>query len=211
MQLKPRRRPPASKNSRSLGRMGPGQLPPANWARIYEKETGIKVNVVQEPWGTFYDSRELPSGPPRAIRFDMVVGDSQWLGQGATQGHYVDLTDFMTSNGIDKTVTPATLKYYGEYPAARASTGPTRPKATPTAGPIARTCSKTPTRWPPSRPNTATTWPCPRPGRSCATSPSSSPARMTRSVRRRRLHPEGLRRHHHGLRERDVQLRRRLV
>ena len=48
--------------------------------------------------------------------YDMVVGDSQWIGQGATQGHYVDLTEFMTSNGIDKTVTAATLKYYGEYP-----------------------------------------------------------------------------------------------
>jgi multiple sugar transport system substrate-binding protein len=47
----------------------------------------------------------------------MVVGDSQWLGQGATQGHYLDLTDFMVSNGIDKSVTEATLKYYGEYPA----------------------------------------------------------------------------------------------
>ena len=44
------------------------------------------------------------------------MGDSQWLGQGATQGHYVDLTDFMKSNGIDKTVTPGTLAYYGEYP-----------------------------------------------------------------------------------------------
>jgi multiple sugar transport system substrate-binding protein len=47
----------------------------------------------------------------------MVVGDSQWIGQGATAGYYVDLTDFMKSNGIDKTVTPATLQYYGEYPA----------------------------------------------------------------------------------------------
>ncbi len=29
--------------------------------------------------------------------YDMVVGDSQWVGQGATQGHYVDLTEFMKS------------------------------------------------------------------------------------------------------------------
>ena len=49
--------------------------------------------------------------------YDMVVGDSQWLGQGAEQGHYMELTDFMKSNGIDTTVTPATLKYYGEFPA----------------------------------------------------------------------------------------------
>ena len=46
----------------------------------------------------------------------MVVGDSQWIGQGVTEGHYVDMTDFMVSNGLDKTVTEATLKYYGEYP-----------------------------------------------------------------------------------------------
>jgi multiple sugar transport system substrate-binding protein len=48
--------------------------------------------------------------------WDMVVGDSQWIGQGATQGHYMDLTDFMVSEGIDKSVTQATLTYYGEYP-----------------------------------------------------------------------------------------------
>jgi multiple sugar transport system substrate-binding protein len=27
----------------------------------------------------------------------MVVGESQWLGQGATQGHYVELTDVLNS------------------------------------------------------------------------------------------------------------------
>jgi multiple sugar transport system substrate-binding protein len=46
----------------------------------------------------------------------MVIGDSQWLGQATTQGHYVDLTDFMDSNGLTDSVTDATLTYYGEYP-----------------------------------------------------------------------------------------------
>jgi multiple sugar transport system substrate-binding protein len=46
----------------------------------------------------------------------MVVGDSQWLGQGATQGHYLNLTDFMVGEGIADSVTKATLTYYGEYP-----------------------------------------------------------------------------------------------
>ena len=39
------------------------------------------------------------------------------VGQGATPGLYLDLTDFIKTHGIDKSVTPATLKYYGEYPA----------------------------------------------------------------------------------------------
>lgn len=84
---------------------------------MYEAETGIKVNVVQEPWGSF-GNLFFAEMAAQGTSYDMVVGDSQWLGQGATQGHYVDMTDFLVSEGIDKTVTPATLASYGEYPAA---------------------------------------------------------------------------------------------
>ena len=48
--------------------------------------------------------------------WDMVIGDSQWLGTGATSGQYVELTKFMNDNKLVTTVTPATLQYYGEYP-----------------------------------------------------------------------------------------------
>lgn len=82
---------------------------------LYEEETGITVNVVQEPWGSFYD-RAFTEFAAGGDTFDMIVGDSQWLGQGAEQGHYVDMTEFLVSEGIDQTVTPATLTYYGEYP-----------------------------------------------------------------------------------------------
>ena len=82
---------------------------------MYEEETGINVNVVQEPWGSFYD-RAFAEFAAGGTGFDMIVGDSQWLGQGADQGHYVDMTDFLVGEGIDKTVAPATLTYYGEYP-----------------------------------------------------------------------------------------------
>ncbi len=91
---------------------------PANFlqqvANDYESETGIKVNVVQEPWGSFFD-RVAAEWAANGGGFDMVVGDSQWIGQAVTEGHYMDLSDFLSSEGIDKTVTPATLKYYGEY------------------------------------------------------------------------------------------------
>ncbi len=84
---------------------------------MYEKETGIKVNVVEEPWGSFYD-RVSAEWAAQGDAFDMVVGDSQWVGQGATQGHYVDLTQFFKDNGnLQDTVTKATMTYYGEYPA----------------------------------------------------------------------------------------------
>jgi multiple sugar transport system substrate-binding protein len=82
---------------------------------LYEEETGIKVTVVQEPWGSFYD-RAFAEFAAEGDSWDMIVGDSQWLGQAATQGHYIEITDFLVSNGIDQTVTPATLTYYGEYP-----------------------------------------------------------------------------------------------
>ena len=44
------------------------------------------------------------------------IGDSQWLGQSTTAGHYLDMTEFLTSTGLKDSVTPATLTYYGEYP-----------------------------------------------------------------------------------------------
>ena len=96
------------------------QWDPANYLQeignLYEQETGIKVNVVQEPWGSYFN-KVSAEWAARGTGFDMVVGDSQWIGDAVTNGHYVDMTDFLVSNGIDKSVTEATLKYYGEYPA----------------------------------------------------------------------------------------------
>lgn len=83
---------------------------------LYEEQTGIKVNIVQEPWGSFYD-RAFAEFAASGTSFDMIVGDSQWLGQGAEQGHYLEMTDFLVGEGIADTVTEATLTYYGEYPA----------------------------------------------------------------------------------------------
>jgi len=82
---------------------------------MYEAETGIKVNVLQEPWGSFltvFNTEMAAQGDS----WDMVVGDSQWLGTNATNGNYVELTDFMNENNLTDSVTPATLQYYGEYP-----------------------------------------------------------------------------------------------
>ncbi len=109
---------PAASNVKELKILW-AQWSPADYLQqigaMYEKETGIKVTVVQEPWGSFGDRFNVAMAAG-GTEWDMVVGDSQWIGQGVTAGYYVDLTDFMKSNGIDKSVTPATLQYYGEYP-----------------------------------------------------------------------------------------------
>ena len=97
---------------------------PANYLQQignnYEAATGIKVNIVQTPWGSYFD-RVATEWAAQGSSFDMVVGDSQWLGQAVTEGHYLDMTAFLTDTGIKDTVTPATLAYYGEYPSASGS------------------------------------------------------------------------------------------
>jgi multiple sugar transport system substrate-binding protein len=102
---------------------------PANYLQQigneYEEATGIAVNVVQTPWGNYY-GRVTTEWAAQGTAFDMVVGDSQWIGQAVTEGHYLDLTEFMTTPdesgvAIADTVTPATLSYYGEYPAGSGS------------------------------------------------------------------------------------------
>ena len=95
------------------------QWEPANFLQqlvdVYSEETGVKVKVVQEPWGTFGD-RVFAEFAAGGTSYDMVVGDSQWVGQGASQGHYEEITDeFFTELNGDAWL-PATVTAYAEYP-----------------------------------------------------------------------------------------------
>jgi multiple sugar transport system substrate-binding protein len=56
------------------------------------------------------------NGRPAATLTTWSLATASGQGQGAEQGHYVDMTDFMVSNNIHTSVTEATLQYYGEYP-----------------------------------------------------------------------------------------------
>ncbi len=82
----------------------------------YSEETGITVHVVQAPWSafpqTFFTEME-----EQGDQYDMVVGDSMWLGRGASAGYYVELTEFLTSEDIAASVVPATLASFAEFPA----------------------------------------------------------------------------------------------
>jgi multiple sugar transport system substrate-binding protein len=92
---------------------------PANYlqelSNIYTEETGNVANVETTPWGDF-QIKTFNEFAARGDSYDIVVGDSQWLGRGATQGHYVELTDWIKERGVDKSMAPATIVAYAEYP-----------------------------------------------------------------------------------------------
>ena len=81
----------------------------------FTAETGIKVIVEQTPWETFvqkYNTEMIA----RSDAWDIIVGDSQDIGNMAVNGHYVELTDWIKKHKVDKSFTPASLTYFAEYP-----------------------------------------------------------------------------------------------
>ncbi len=82
----------------------------------FTKETGIAVEVNQIPWSDF-ETKINAAWTGKSDAFDMVVGDSQWLGNAATGGHYVDLTEWTAdaANFPKADNEEAAIKNYGEY------------------------------------------------------------------------------------------------
>jgi len=91
---------------------------PANYLQElvneYTAETGVTVTVETTPWSDF-QTKAFTEFNAKGDAYDMVVGDSQWLGAGSTGGHYLDLTDFFKEHGIAESMAPATVKSYAEY------------------------------------------------------------------------------------------------
>lgn len=84
-------------------------------ARDFTAETGIEIDVQQIPWDQFED-KVKQSWIAKSPEYDLVVGDSQWLGAGASNGHYLDLTAWARENVALDDIAPAALSAYGEYP-----------------------------------------------------------------------------------------------
>jgi multiple sugar transport system substrate-binding protein len=80
----------------------------------FHKETGIRVNVHQIPWSDYQNKVFLNFGN-RQTDFDIVVGDSQWIGRGAEKGLYLDLTDWLPKAVDLKAIHPNALKYLCRY------------------------------------------------------------------------------------------------
>jgi multiple sugar transport system substrate-binding protein len=92
---------------------------PANYLQElvneYEAETGVKVTVETTPWSDF-QTKAFTEFNAKGSAYDMVVGDSQWIGAASEAGHYVDLTEFFNKHNLTQVMAPATVKYYAEYP-----------------------------------------------------------------------------------------------
>ena len=63
---------------------------PANYLQElvndYTEETGVSVTVETTPWPDF-QTKTFAELNARGDAYDMVVGDSQWLGAASTGGH----------------------------------------------------------------------------------------------------------------------------
>lgn len=85
-------------------------------SKDFESQSGIKMNFEFVPWPNFADRmlNELNSGGQLC---DLLIGDSQWIGGGAENGHYIKLNDFFDKEGISMDdFAPATVRAYSTWP-----------------------------------------------------------------------------------------------
>jgi multiple sugar transport system substrate-binding protein len=85
-------------------------------SKDFEAQTGTKMNFEFVPWPNFADRmlNELNSGGKLC---DLLIGDSQWIGGSAENGHYIKLNDFFDANGISMDdFAPATVYAYSTWP-----------------------------------------------------------------------------------------------
>jgi len=85
-------------------------------SKDFEKKSGHKMSFEFVPWPNFADRmlNELNSGGKLC---DLMIGDSQWIGGSAENGHYIKLNDFFAKEGIDMAdFIPATVTGYAEWP-----------------------------------------------------------------------------------------------
>jgi len=85
-------------------------------SKDFTAQTGIGMKFEFVPWPNFADRmlNELNSGGKLC---DLMIGDSQWIGGSAENGHYVKLNDFFDKEGISMDdFVKATVTGYSEWP-----------------------------------------------------------------------------------------------
>jgi multiple sugar transport system substrate-binding protein len=85
-------------------------------SKDFTAKTGIQMKYEFVPWPNFAQ-RMLNELNSRGKLCDLLIGDSQWIGSAATEGHYVKLNEFFDKNGIKMAdFMPATVEGYSTWP-----------------------------------------------------------------------------------------------
>ena len=85
-------------------------------SKDFTAKTGIAMKFEFVPW-TSYADRFLNELNSHGKLCDLIIGDSQWIGGAAVNGHYVKLNDFFDKNKISMNdFVPATVVGYAEWP-----------------------------------------------------------------------------------------------
>ena len=85
-------------------------------SKDFTAETGIDMKFEFVPW-TNYADRFLNELNSKGKLCDLIIGDSQWIGGSAENGHYIKLNDFFAKEGITMDdFVPATVVGYSEWP-----------------------------------------------------------------------------------------------
>ena len=85
-------------------------------SKDFTTKTGIQMKFEFVPWPNFAQ-RMLNELNSKGKLCDLLIGDSQWIGSAATEGHYIKLNDFFDKNGIKMAdFAPATVEGYSTWP-----------------------------------------------------------------------------------------------
>src|SRR5689334_3602068 len=85
-------------------------------SKDFTAKSGIQMKFEFVPWTNFAD-RFLNELNSKGKLCDLLIGDSQWIGGSAENGHYVKLNDFFEKNHISMDdFMPATVLGYSEWP-----------------------------------------------------------------------------------------------
>ena len=84
-------------------------------SKDFTEETGVSVEIIQIPWVSFLE-KIFTSFSGKSDLYDIVIGDSQWLGVNSKGGHYIELTEWIKNNiNIEEIYGPA-MTAFAEYP-----------------------------------------------------------------------------------------------
>jgi multiple sugar transport system substrate-binding protein len=84
-------------------------------AAEYGKANGVDVVVEQIPITSYQEKVFVEFGNARTP-FDIVIGDSQWIGRGATKGLYLELTDWLPTVTDLSKIHERAARYLCVYP-----------------------------------------------------------------------------------------------